>query len=345
MKYLFFILCALVLGCTSQKSNDEAAIDLSNTTAEEISIIAKKMQMPGFEFEYSNYSFIQANNSGLYVTPATAIDGFALYRYTIKPEKEFTQVDSVVRLGRGPNELELLQMSSKTTSGDTLLFSSPFNKILLVNQSGELSEWDIDLYSKKVINYGYFFSYGNNNLLIPSFNPIQTDYLFTIYEVEGNQVYDSFPPRVPYGFEPSIRNVPVGETPLPDGFAISFLGDRKVYLLNEMGEINKEIILGESTIIPSPYKVKNPQDAPSAIPHIPKMEFYKGHLLVLADNIIWVVEYPSFNLKSKIRLLHNDQVETSPVIDFSVTDRYLYARIGREGMFYTETDRNWFLNR
>lgn len=342
MKIFFVIILVLIVGCKNNKPLDNSMIDLSGKNIKDIIIVVKKMKFEEDEFSYSNFSFFQANNSGLYVTPPTKIDDFVLFRYTLIPEEKTTRVEGVVRSGRGPNEIELLHMSSKTLNADTLMFTSPIDKMLIVDQMGLLSEWDVDLYSKKIINFGYSFSYGNGRLLIPSFNPTHKDYLFKIYDVSDSLVYNSFPPRVPYGFEPAIRNELLGETPLPDGFAISFIGDRKVYILSSKGELKKELILGKSDEIPTPFKVSNPQEAPPATPYITKMEFYKGHLMVLVDNVIWLIEYPSLKVKSKIRLLKNKQVIESPVIDFSISDKYLYSRIGRDGVFFVETNIDWF---
>ncbi len=332
IKAFYLVILVLIVGCKNDISLESLHTDISEIEAKKVSIEVTKMNLED-EFNYSNYSFIQANNSGLYVTPSTKVDDFVLFRYTLSPDEEATRVEGVVRDGRGPNEIELLMMSSKTLGGDTLMFTSPVDKMLLVDQNGAVSEWDFDLASRKIMNFGFSFSYGNGRLLIPTFSPIQKEYLFKIYDLDESLVYDSFPPRVPYGFEPSIRNELLGETPLPDGFAISFIGDRKVYILSSEGELKRELTLGKSEDIPAPFKVSNPHEAPRATPYITKIEFYKEHLMVLVDNIIWIIEYPSFEIKSKIRLLKNKQVEDSPVLDFSISDNYIYSRIGRDGTF------------
>lgn len=340
MKIFFSVILAFIVGCETNKPLDTSAFDLTGAENKEVSIVANKMKFEEGELAYSNYSFIQANNSGLYVTTPTVNNGYVLFRYILNPEDETTKVDSFVRSGRGPNEIESIYMSSKTIDGDTLMFTSPNDKMLIIDQKGILTEWIID--SKRITNFGFSFSYNDGRLLVPSFTPGQTGYLFKIYDVNDNVVYNSFPPRVPYGFQPAVRNEILGETPLPDGFAISFLGDRKVYILSSEGDLKREIILGESDEIPEPFKVSNPQESPGAKPYITKMEFYNEHLLVLIDNIIWIIKYPSLEVKSKIRLLKNRQVKESPVIDFSISDNYLYSRIGRDGIFFVETENDWF---
>tara|TARA_R110002124_G_scaffold287343_2_gene473430 strand:+ start:292 stop:1323 length:1032 start_codon:yes stop_codon:yes gene_type:complete len=332
-------ICFLLLSCSQFEYGNEI-IDLRNSSIKEDTLISKKIKFSEDELYYSNYSFMQSNNSGLYITPPTPVGGVVLYKYDLINSGDTARVTAVMKKGRGPEEMESIFLSSKTINGDTLMFSSPGNKTFIVNQNGSLSQWEFD--TRGIINFGYSFSYGEKKLLIPSFNPSQESYLFTIYDIEEDSSYNFFTPRVPYGFEPSIRNEILGETPMPDGFAISFLGDKKVYILNFNGRVKKEIILGESDEIPKPYKINNPHESPGAIPYITKMEFYNKHLLVLLDNIIWIMEYPSFSLKKKIKLLNNKEAEISPILDFSISDKYLFSRIGREGIYYIETDENWF---
>lgn len=340
MKIYLIITCLIALSCSNVESEKIGITDLKDKVSDESRIVAKKLPILD-EFAYSNFSFIQANNSGLYVTPSTNISGYVLYRYQLVGSKNWqVKIDSLVKSGRGPNEIESIYLSSKTINGDTLLFTSPGDKTILIDQSGELSEWDYD--TRRIINFGYSFSYSNEHLLIPSFNQTQTDYLFKIYDLEKMKEYSSFEPRVPFGYQPSIRNEILGESPVPNGFIISFLGDKKLYLIDLKGEIRKELHLGESDIIPEPYRVSDPQESPGAIPYITKIEFFNEHLLILLDNVIWVISYPSLELKHKIKLATSNEKEKSPVLDFSISDKYLYSRIGRQGIFAVPTDKDWF---
>ncbi|MEQ9351451.1 MAG: hypothetical protein RJQ00_02600 [Vicingaceae bacterium] len=338
-KYLIIIL--LLSSCNDKKTASNKVIELSNSlNGKEEVVTPKKVQFDEEELTYSNFSFIQANKSGLYVTPAGTFEDYVLYRYEIDSNVQMAKRTGIIKEGRGPNEIERISMSSKAINGDTLLFGSAGSKTLAIDDKGFLFEWEFD--TRQIPNYGYSFSYNKGKLLIPSFNPAQTAYLFRIYDLGKDSSYFSFTPRVPYGYQPSIRNEVLGETPIPKGFAISFLGDKKVYVLNFKGEVTKEIILGESDEIPKPYKVNSPQESPGAKPYITKMEFFNEHLLVLMDNTIWILEYPSFSLKMKIKLSINETNETSPVIDFSISDNYLFSRIGRSGIYYTETNASWF---
>ncbi|MDR9419401.1 MAG: hypothetical protein RI561_10575 [Gracilimonas sp.] len=340
MKIFFSLFLIFIFGCEINNRSNISESNLKGNEISETTLVANKMKFEEGEFAYSNYSFIQANNSGLYITTPKINNGYVLFKYILNTKDHTVKVDSFVRSGRGPNEIESIFMSSKTIDGDTLMFTTPSDKMLTIDQKGLLSEWDVD--TKRITNFGFSFSYSNGKLLIPSFSPIQKEYLFKIYDVRNDEVYDSFTPRVPYGYQPSVRNEILGETPVPDGFAISFLGDRKIYILDSMGKIKKEIIIGKSDEIPQPYKVSNPQETPGAKPYITKMEFYNDHLLVLMDNVIWIIKYPSLEVKSRIRLLKNLEVSESAVIDFSISDDYLYSRIGRDGMFFNETNSDWF---
>ncbi|MEO9887543.1 MAG: hypothetical protein ABJR05_08940 [Balneola sp.] len=337
-----YILIFFLIGCNQSNDSIQSVIDLSQPKEENINTqFISKMPLDIDEFSYSNFSFIQANNSGIYVTPSTTIDGYVLYRYQISSNST-VEVKGVVKEGRGPKEKERISMSSKSISGDTLLFGSSGSKTLVINRKGELSEWNVPTY--KLPNFGYSFSYNGNKLLIPSFNPAQSENLFGIFDIENQSINFSFPARVPYGFQPSIRNDILGETPIPGGFAVSFLGDRKVYILNYLGEIEKEIILGESDEIPRPYKVENVQESIGAKPHITKMEYFNDHLLVLMDNILWFIKMPSFEVSNRLKFHTLENEDKATVIDFSIAENYLYLRVGRKGIYFTETDQSWTYN-
>lgn len=342
MSYLKLLLISILLIIGCKKSNPTLTIIVdTGDSGKQVIATAKKIDQTNDLFSLSNYSFLQANNSGLYVTPSSPINNYALYKFVLNPDSNIAEFKGIVKTGRGPLEIERISMSSKSITGDSLFFGASGKNTLVINQKGEIFDWEVN--TAQIPNFGFSFSYNNKRLLIPSFSPLQLDHLFSIYDLENDTLYKAFPPRVPFDFKPAIRNEILGETPVPNGFAISFIGDRKIYLLNFEGKVENEIILGESDPIPAPYKEAKPNMTTGAKPYITKMEFYKENLLVLMDNVIWFLDYPSFKVNTKL-ILQTDDTEAitkATVIDFSISDDYLYSRIGRKGIYITKTDKKW----
>ncbi|NGP89404.1 hypothetical protein [Fodinibius halophilus] len=338
--YIFFLFFLVVLAC--QKSNDINSFDVSKSKA--TTVIANKMDI-NYSFFISLYSFIQANNSGLYITPSNVINDTVLYKYPKEAlNKCCGDLEGIIREGRGPNELSQIFASSKSVTGDTLLFYSPNSaKYLGINNDGVVIDSLEFQNSKTLMNTGNSFSYSKGYFLIPSFNRFfSSKNLFSIINTNNNTSKDIFEPRVPPGYEPAIRNQVVAMGALPNGFAVSFVGDRKIYIIGFNGEVKKQLIFGESEPIPEPFKVKNPKQAPSSKPYITKIEFYKGHILVLMDNLIWILDYPSYQTNNLLKILRDPKENSAPVIDFSITEDVIYVRMGRGGLHSVKTNPNWF---
>lgn len=342
MKLIYYII-SLFIFTSCQIESDDKAIVLNKT--DETNIVASKIGIED-ELYISMFSFLQSNNKGLYITPPRSIDGYVLYKYPFTKLGECcVRLEGVISEGSGPNELLQINLSTKTSLGDTLIFYSINDaSYLIIDEEGKINENEIEA-SNNLVNTGNSFAYSNGHLLLPTFfQTFNSDYLLNIINLRKSKNFNFFPPRIPPGFEPSIRNqiFPMGA--LPDGFAFSFLGDRKIYIVDFEGVIKYELILGESDPIPKPFKVLNPNDIPGSRPHITKIEYFQDNLFVLLDNVIWVIDYSMLEVKHMIRVLRTTTEKSAPVIDFSITDEVVYLRIGHDGLFYIETDRSWFKN-
>ena len=70
--------------------------------------------------------------------------------------------------------------------------------------------------------------------------------ILRIIDLEKGTIVGGVPLRVPNGYEPAIRNQVFSMASVPNGFAVSFVGDRKFFIVYYSGTIKNEIILGES---------------------------------------------------------------------------------------------------
>lgn len=335
---IYILLAFVVIGCGQQKLNSSIPLNKPDETV----VIASRVDMDS-KFMISLYSFIQANSSGLYITPSSIFEQTVLYKYPHKRLNECCiELEKVIREGKGPGELLQIYSSTKTINGDTLLFYSPnLRKYLSINETGGIiNPFDV---SDNIVSTGYSFAYSRGYLLVPTFNRFfSSDSLLTLINVNNDKQKKIFEARVPAGYEPAIRNQVVGMGALPEGFAISFIGDRKLYILDFQGKVKKELIFGESDPIPEPYKISKPKNAPSSKPYLTKIEFDNGHLFVLLDNLIWILEYPSYKPKTLLKVLRDPEEKSAPVIDFSIADETVYVRMGRDGLYDFPINPNWY---
>lgn len=338
VKTCILIFTCILIGCKEQQGSTSIKLKKLEKTV----VIASKMDVTN-DFFISLYSFLQANDSGLYITPSSIINDSVLYKYPINEVgKCCVELEGTVREGRGPNELLQIYSSTKTINGDTLLFYSPNSaKYLSINNEGIIFEPFNT--SGKIINTGYSFAYSKGYLLMPTFNKVfSRDYLLTMMNVNTNVQKKIFKPRVPAGYEPAIRNQIFTMGALPNGFAVSFVGDRKAYIIGFDGQIKHELIFGKSEPIPEPYKITNPRQAPASKPYLTKIEFHNGNLFVLLDNVIWILDYPSYQTKELIKILRDPEEKSAPVIDFSITDETIYVRMGRSDLYSVKVNPNWY---
>lgn len=339
----FFLTLIIITSCISTDENQPKirnTVDINDVT--KVIFTADKLELEN-DYFMSFHSFLQANESGLYVTPNNAVNDTVLFKLPsdLFGNKNSKRLRGAIREGNGPNELLNISLSTQTASDTLIFYSINSSAYLSIDSSGNITEkkgTPINVFSS-----GSSLGYNNGHFLFPSFHSVYSkDNLLTITNTALNTQVHFFEPRVPAGYEPAIRNqvFPIGS--LPNGFAFSFLGDRKVYTIDFKGSIESVIVLGESDPIPEPFKISESSRPPGAKPYITKIEFFRDHLFILMDNYIWVLDYPDLELKNVFEFKKNLEDDKAPVIDFTINNDLLFLRIGRDGLFSINTNQNWF---
>lgn len=344
-KYLLtFILITFLFTC-NRISEKEERYDLINVDLKSSKNVVIQPEKLDIENDYfmSFHSFLQANESGLYVTPNTAVNDTVLYMLSSNIDlANNNRLEGKIRKGNGPNELLNVSLSTKTIEGDTLIFySSNSSSYIPIDHNGNLIKRINN--PSNIYTTGSSLGYNKGYFLFPSFHGLfSKNSLLTLVNTSLDKELHFFEPRVPAGYEPSIRNEIFPISAIPDGFAFTFLGDRKIYITNFNGEILKVLKLGESDQIPEPYILQDPSKKTGAKPYITKMEFYKDYLIVLMDNQILIIDYLSDEISQILSIVINSEYEVAPVIDFTLGNNIIYLRIGREGLFTLNLNQNWF---
>jgi len=341
---ILFFSTILIYSCHKSDGEGSSIIILEKHEDKNVEVTAQRINTSD-GYMLSFYSFLQANKSGLYITPVDAIRDSILFEISTNDSSNHQNfshdLSGVIRKGNGPQELLNINLSTKSASGDTLFFYST-NSAAILSIDAEGTVLERKSAPKNVFTNGSAIGINNGFYLFPVFNPIVSkDNLLAIVNKNDSSIIYFYRPRVPAGYEPAIRNMvfPIGA--VPNGFAFSFLGDRKFFITNFNGDLLKTVILGESDPIPDPYIINDPSDSPGATPYITKIEFFEDHLFILMENQIYILDYPDLLLSKILRIKHDGESELAPVVDFSVNSEKIFLRIGREGLFTVDLNKNW----
>lgn len=296
-------------------------------------------------YQTSLNSMIQANNSRLLVTPANPVAETVLFGYNINAIQQNEQnvsssLINVINQGTGPFEASRIMLSSKNVTGDTLSFMSEnSSKIILINTDNEISEFFLDRHIAFMMGDSFTFSGGHIGFSIePRFGD---GHLIGVYNITNGNLKTGLPLRVPIGFQPAIRNRVFTSAAVPGGFVFYFVGDRSFYYVNYDAEISGVFILGKDDPISKPYTINNPMDAPSARPHIPKMEFSNGYLHILMDGLIWIIDLDNGETIRKLKFFEDSNDQLYP-LEFTTNNNTIFLRHGRDRILRAQIDHSWY---
>ena len=325
------------LSCT--KNDDlpnEVLVEPSNTREITVELRDLFLESP---FNISLNSLLQASNDVLYVTSAATPYQDAL---VIGYELDATQTHPtpVVGYGDGPFEARVISASNKTTGNDTIVFLSLSSaKLLFINNHQEKSEWIVnpDLFA----DLGDVVAYNNGQVVFSLAPNSRRGKLIGVYSLEKGTISYGIPLRVPYQMQPAIRNRIFSITPTPDGFALAFVGDRKVYIIDNQARVKDRIYFGESDPIGTPFTISNPFDAPGSRPYIPKMEYQDGVLHVLVDGVLHLLDVQTMEVLSMLKFESIDNENIVP-LEFTVNEQHLFVRVGRNDIYRVNLQSEWY---
>jgi len=282
-------------------------------------------------------SLFQSTNGSLYVTTAQNTFGAHVHQYTMILDQNVEPVP-VIKHGRGPLEVMNISLSSRNARGDTLIFlSTTSGKMVFIDNNAVKSEQR--LIPETFVHLGDCFSF-NNGIMAYAVEPRTSDgNLIAIHDTRTDIKRTAIPLRVNIDTVDAIRNRVFSCASLPTGFAFYFVGDRKIYIVDSESMEVSHIILGEDDPMENQVVVSRPEDANAAKPHIPKMEYYQGHLLVLFEGRIIAIDMNKPDVSLAMEFYDQDGVHLNP-LEFTISDSVLYLRKGRNVIYKTSYPSN-----
>ena len=339
-KNLFAILLTLFVIYSCDKKINLPIQELDSPPLEIVTL--NQQNNISVDMAMSAFSPMQANSSGLYLTPSHCDNDSVLFRYkNLSPNDNNARVQGVVARGNSNYQAERILFSTKSVQDDTLIFYSGASaKLLTVANNGSISQMGFT--NKQLSFIGYSFAYNNNHLFI-SIEPLfQRNYLLSILNIRTGEVNNVFPLRVPHGYQPAERNHISAMAAVPDGVVFAFTGDRKFYFMNYDGIILREIVLGESDPIPSPFKTEQPDTLERSPNYISKMEYEDQFLHILVDDKMWILNAENYEPVTRLEFVDPLIQETAFPVDFSITNQQLFLKLGGQKIYWMTRDTNWY---
>lgn len=299
-----------------------------STTVQHVVLSNPIMDTP---FNSSLSALVQANRNHILIAAARPYEGSIAFAMRYPFTDSTYHLNGLIREGSGPFEARALHASSKTIGGDTIAFLA-FEDAKLIWVDEDLNRSERVLQADFSQRFGDVFAY-QGGMVAYSMNPRTGDgYLIGIHHIVPESTFFGIQIRVPVDYQPAIRNRVFSIAPIPDGFAVAFLGDRQIYLLNTRAEITNILVLGESDPIGEPYLVSNPMDAPPSRPHIPKIEYDSGILHVLMDGELLFIDLEKRTITNRLAFVDTQNQPVVP-LEFSISGQDLIIRVGRNELY------------
>lgn len=278
----------------------------------------------------SMHSLFQSTGGSLYVTTAQNTFGAHVHQYPTILDQNVEPVP-LIKHGRGPFEVMNISLSSRNVRGDTLIFlSTTSGKMVFIDSLGMKSEQRI--IPETFVHLGDCFSF-NDGIMAYAVEPRTSDgNLIAIHDTRTDIRRTAIPLRVNIDTEDAIRNRVFSCAALPTGFAFYFVGDKKIYVVDRETMDVSHIVLGEDDPMANTVVVSRPEDAKGAKPHIPKMEYYQGHLLVLFEGRIIAIDLNKPDVSQALEFYDKNGVHLNPW-EFTISNDVIYLRQGRNTIY------------
>jgi len=322
-KILYTIALLLVIvACERDPEKVTVDVDSAKTTVLHANII-EELSMT----RISNFSMLQSIGKSLFITLPRSQNDTLIYEWNAN--QKFLK--GSYRSGRGPGEVLQVFASSRCPVEQQLYFFCRSNaKILLHHSDGGFSELTLphSLYSFNGIS---FASSGEHIAFNITSQGADDNKLLAIYHTKTGAISYSINTRIPFGYEPSSRNLFSALAGTPEGFVFAFLGDKELIFLDHSGNIGKILKLGDNDLIPEPYIPAVGQRRLGAQPYIAKIEYANELLYVLFNGEIYIVNANNGRLTDKLDIVNNSSESIKPILDFTISDGVLYLRaLGNE---------------
>lgn len=268
---------------------------------------------------------LQSNKEGVVITPRTPASGYSLFYYSHEDmDTCCSQMNGLLKSGRGPGESGAIISGTRTADSDTLVYYSidtsrfyHFDQNLKLIKDYFVSGRDFLVTDRFTYTNGKYYSKANFS---------DEEKILKIYNSSTNTTKTLIDTRIPQGYQPAARNNIASIMATPKHILLAIVGEKEIFILNNEDQVVGKIILGENDPLPEPFKPVSNDEVESSLQHIFKMEFHDGMLFVLMKSGLVVL---NSDYEFLARFVFNDHKdENLNISDFTVNNEMLYLRKG-----------------
>jgi len=327
----------LLMGCAEQKSRGLYSYNIKPELDDSTLVYPQLYEIEEL-FSPANFS-LQSNNGGLVITPLTPALGYSLFFYE---HEEMTtccsQMNGLLKRGRGPGESGLISAGARTPDGDTLVYYSTntsrfyhFDQHLNLAKNPFVHPGNVIVTSNFAYADGKYYSEDTFSA---------DEKILRIYNSKTNTTKTLIDYRIPRGYQPAARNDIASIVSTPDHVLVALNGDKEVLVLNKEDRLVGKIVLGQNDPLPEPYQPASSGDVESSLQHIFKMEYHEDMIFILMYSGLIVLN-SEFEFINRLVFV-NENDEKIDISDFTVNSDKVYLRQGLSSLYradYSEIKR------
>ncbi len=322
---LFIVISSALLGCECHQNS----IPLDVENVEVITVDVEAIEDLSV-IRLSNFAKLQSQGSTVFLTLPRSRNDTILYKWS----PDVNSIKGLFRAGRGPGEvLQVLSGARSYSDSRIFFYCSATAKFLIHNDDNRYSE--MSLPHELFLFSGTEFAISGDYFAFElSAHGEKKEKLLAIYHMPTNSISYHVDIRIPFGYEPSSRNLITASAGIPEGFAFSFLGDKEVIFLDHSGKITAVVQLGENDPLPSPYILPEGVRAEGGRPYISKLEYKNGLLYILFMGEVYKLDLENLELKGKFEMRNQQGEAIKPILDFTISESIMVIRaIGNEAFW------------
>lgn len=318
----------LLIGCAEQKSSDLKSYDLQ-TELNDSTIVQPQLYEIEEPFNPANFS-LQSNKGGLAINPLTPASDYSLFYYQHEDTNRCcSQMNGLMKSGRGPGESGALSNGTRTPDGDTLVYYS-MNTTRFYH-----FDQDLNLIKNPVVDPRDIFVTDNFAYADGKYYTEDTfsddEKILRIYDSNADTTKNLLDYRIPHGYQPAARNSIASIVSIPGHTLVAIVGEKEILILDESDQLAGKVILGENDPLPEPYKPVSNNEVESSLQHIYKMEYLDGMIFVMMKSGIIVINN-QFKFIDRL-VFYDGNDEQLLISDFTVNNELLYLRQGLSSLY------------
>jgi len=331
VKLVGAIVFILLVGCAEENNSFIYSYDIKSEISDSTIVYPQLYEIE--ELFAPAFFSLQSNKEGLVVTPRLPASGYSLFYYLHEEiDTCCSQMNGLMKSGRGPGESGAIISGTRTADGETLVYYSMdtsrfyhFDQNLNLYKDPFISIRDILVTSEFAYSNGRYYSEATFS---------DEEKILRIYNSTTNTTTYLLDYRIPRGYQPAARNNISSIVPTPEYVLVALVGEKEILIINDEDQVAGKIILGENDPLPKPFKPVSNDEVKRSLKHVFKIEYHESMIFILMESGLIVLNN-EFEFITRF-VFNNSNDENLDISDFTVNNDMLYLRQGLSTIYRVE---------